>query len=190
MASCFPGKELPSKLSDSTQLFQPMIDMMLSSVASFAPNQQGAAASQNPLKLETELEKRKQQLRQQGVMLTPEKPATKSADKASGSLALPIAGQEPSQQKSPTVQARQHPGRSIKNHIKKLQGQSFLAAQSWAKTFKKNLGANKLSMLSLRSLQWRLLLRLTMPTTSLAKIKPRTCHQTWTADEYYQQDGS
>ena len=66
----------------------------------FAPIQQGAAASQNLIKLETELQKRKQQLRQQGVMLTPEKPATtepKSATSSGpkpGDLPLPVVGQE------------------------------------------------------------------------------------------------
>ena len=53
-----PDKEPPSKNSDSTQFFQPMIDMMLASIASFAPTQQSSAASQNLIKLETELEKR------------------------------------------------------------------------------------------------------------------------------------
>ena len=95
-----PGKEPPSKTNEPTKLFQPMVDNMIQSVDSFAPIQQGAAASQNLIKLETELQKRKQQLRQQGVMLTPEKPATtepKSATSSGpkpGDLPLPVVGQE------------------------------------------------------------------------------------------------
>ena len=151
-----------SKLFDSTQLFQPAIDMMISSIASFAPTQQGAAASQNLLKLETELGKRKQQLRQQGVMLTPEKPATKSADPASsseqkpGSHAVPIAGQQPSQQSSRQPELDYIPEDALSSHVKKLQGQFFCSTvmgenvqEPWEPT----------SMLSLKSLQWKSLLR-------------------------------
>ena len=158
-----------SKLFDSTQLFQPAIDMMISSIASFAPTQQGAAASQNLLKLETELGKRKQQLRQQGVMLTPEKPATKSADPASsseqkpGSHAVPIAGQQPSQQSSQQPELDYIPEDALSSHVKKLQGQFFCSTvmgenvqEPWEPT----------SMLSLKSLQWKSLLRLRMLTTS------------------------
>ena len=61
-----PDKEPPSKTSDSTQLFQPMIDMMLGSISIVRTDTTISAASQNLIKLETKLEKRKQQLRQQG----------------------------------------------------------------------------------------------------------------------------
>ena len=93
-----PGKEPPSKTNELTQLFQPLVDMMIRSVDSFAPIQQGAAASQNLIKLETELDKRKQQLRQQGVLLTPEKSGATVPDSATssghkpGSLPLPVVG--------------------------------------------------------------------------------------------------
>eukprot|EP00439_Symbiodinium_sp_Y106_P029546 s562_g3.t1 len=80
-----PGKEPPSKTNELTQLFQPLVDMMIRSVDSFAPIQQGAAASQNLIKLETELDKRKQQLRQQGVLLTPEKSGATVPDSATSS---------------------------------------------------------------------------------------------------------
>ena len=91
-----PGKEPPSRTNEPTQLLQPMVDKIIQSVESFAPIQQGTAASQNLIKLETELEKRKQQLRQQGVMLTPERPTTAETGSATssghkpGDLPLPV----------------------------------------------------------------------------------------------------
>ena len=74
-----PDKEPPSKNSDSTQLFQPMIDMMLASIASFAPTQQSSAASQNLIKLETELEKRSSNFVSKVLFLPQKKAAPRQA---------------------------------------------------------------------------------------------------------------
>eukprot|EP00439_Symbiodinium_sp_Y106_P010418 s2390_g1.t1 len=109
-----PDKEPPSKNSDSTQLFQPMIDMMLASIASFAPTQQSSAASQNLIKLETELEKR------------------------SSNFVSKIE-----QDDSPLTKLDAIPAGTFSSNAKKLQGQSIPAVQTWCKTFKKTLGATK-----------------------------------------------
>ena len=132
-----------------TQLFQPMIDMMLGSIASFAPTQQGSAASQNLIKLETELEKRKQQLRQQGVVLTPEKPSSSTASAAKstgqhpGHLPLPIAGHAIEHNDTSLTKLDSIPAGTLKSYAKKLQGQFIPAVQSLCKTFKKTLSAAK-----------------------------------------------
>ena len=115
----------------------------------FAPIQQGAAASQNLIKLETELEKRKQQLRQQGVMLTPEKPATTEPESATssghkpGDLRLPVVGQEHQDNDQDLAKLDSTPEDTLKPYVKKLNGQSFPVVQAWCKTFKKTLGASK-----------------------------------------------
>ena len=138
-----PGKGPPSKNSDSTQLFQPMIDMMLASIASFAPTQQSSKASQNLIKLETELEKRGQQLRQQGVVLTPEKGSSSASQHPPGHLPLPIAGHQIEQDDSTLTKLDAIPAGTFSSNAKKLQGQSIPAVQTWCKTFKKTLGATK-----------------------------------------------
>eukprot|EP00439_Symbiodinium_sp_Y106_P037842 s3203_g4.t1 len=108
-----PDKEPPSKTSDSTQLFQPMIDMMLLySVDSEKPS--SAAAS-----------------------------AAKTSGQNPGPLPLPIAGQEVEHNDTQLTKLDSIPEGALKSHVKKLQGQSIPAVQSWCKTFKKTVSADK-----------------------------------------------
>ena len=115
-----PDKEPPSKNGDSTQLFLPMIDMMLASIASFAPTQQSSAASQNLIKLETELEKRRQQLRQQGVVLTPKKRQLFGNPATPGHLPLPIAGHQIEQDDISLTKLDAIPAGTFNSNVKKL----------------------------------------------------------------------
>ena len=170
-----PDKEPPSKHSDSTQLFQPMIDMMLASIASFAPTQQSSAASQNLPKLETELEKRKQQLRQQGVVLTPEKGSSSATQQPPGHLPLPIAGHQIEQDDTSLTKLSAIPAGTFSSNAKKLQGQSIPAVQSWCKTFKKTLGAAKFA--GFEELTEEIASQIDDANSKLTKDKkPRACH--------------
>ena len=95
------------------------------------------------IKLKTELEKRKQQLRQQGVVPTPEKGSSSASQHPSGHLPLPIAGHQTEQVDSPLTKLDAIPAGTFSSNAKKLQGQSIPAVQTWCKTFKKTLGATK-----------------------------------------------
>ena len=152
-----------------------MVDKIIQSVESFAPIQQGAAASQNLIKFETELEKRKQQLRQQGVMLTPEKPTTTETGSATssghkpGDLPLPVDGQEHQHNDQDLTKLDSIPEDTLKPYVKKLNGQSFPVVQAWCKTFKKRW--EPLSTQSLKSLSVKSLLRLKTTTISSQRTK-------------------
>ena len=122
-----------------------MIDMMLGSIASFAPTQQGSAASQNLIKLETELEKRKQQLRQQGVVLTPEKPSSSTASAAKstgqhpGHLPLPIAGHAIEHNDTSLTKLDSIPAGTLKSYAKKLQGTIYPCSAVFVQNIQENV---------------------------------------------------
>ena len=98
--------------------------------------------------LKTQLAKREQQLRAQGVEISPAKPslAAASDDAPLGtSHALPLQASEPQDEPQQGALGRLEIIEQdvLKAKTKNLSGPSIEAVQTWVKTFKKTLGAQK-----------------------------------------------
>ena len=98
-----PQTNLLSKTSDVAALYHPLLTQLLQVLQKYAPVESSSKATQEMVALKTQLAKREQQLRAQGVEISPAKPssATASDEVPAGSArALPLQASEP-QEKPP-----------------------------------------------------------------------------------------
>ena len=92
-----PQTSLPSKTSDVAALYNPLLTQLLQVLQKYAPAEANSKASQEMVALKTQLANREEQLRAQGVELSPAKPAASSEEPPSGSnRTLPLQAPGPS----------------------------------------------------------------------------------------------
>ena len=153
-----PGKELPSKTTDVSSLYAPLINDLIGVLKKHAPAQVASSSSQQLVELQTALMKREQQLMEQGVVLTPKKNEGQSTASASDDQSRPkntesglpvknAAEDDCGPSHSVLSKLDKIPSDIFKSKIKSLEGPSTEAVQTWIKTFKKSLGASKFSQL-------------------------------------------
>ena len=141
---------LPSKTSDVAALYHPLLTQLLQVLQKYAPVAASSMASQEMVASKTQLAKREQQLRAQGVEVSPAKPtvATTSDELPSGSArappsantrGLPLQTSEPQDEPPQAALDRLENIEQdvLKAKIKNLSGPSTGASQMWMKTFKK-----------------------------------------------------
>ena len=144
-----PHTALPSKTSDIGALCYPILAQLLQVLQKYALLETSSKVSQEMIALKTRLAKREEQLRAQGVELSPAKPALSSEEPATGSgHSLPLQSSGP-----PAIEEQPQPGALehldnidqgiLKTRVKRLTGPSVEASQSWLKGFKKTLGNQK-----------------------------------------------
>ena len=143
-----PQANLPSKTSDVAALYHPLLTQLLQVLQKYAPVESSSKATQEMVALKTQLAKREQQLRAQGVEISPAKPslAAASDDAPVGtSHALPLQTSEPQDEPQQGALGRLEIIEQdvLKAKTKNLSGPSIEAVQTWVKTFKKTLGAQK-----------------------------------------------
>ena len=145
-----PQANLPSKTLDVAALYHPLLTQLLQVLQKYAPVEASSKASQEMVALKTQLAKREQQLRAEGVEISPAKPtlATTSDEPPSGSARAPpsantrgLPQDEPPQGALDRLENIEQD--VLKTKIKNLSGPSTEASQMWIKTFKKTLGAQK-----------------------------------------------
>ena len=135
-----PHTALPSKTSDIGALRYPILAQLLQVLQKCALVETNSKASQEMIALKTRLAKREEQLRAQGVELSPAKPALSSEEPAARSgHSLPLQSSGP-----PAIEHLDNIDQGIlKTRVKRLTGPSVEASQSWLKGFKKTLGNQK-----------------------------------------------
>ena len=143
-----PQANLPSKTSDVAALYHPLLTQLLQVLQKYAPVESSSKATQEMVALKTQLAKREQQLRAQGVEISPAKPslAAASDDAPLGaSHALPLQASEPQDEPQQGALGRLEIIEQdvLKAKTKNLSGPSIEAVQTWVKTFKKTLGAQE-----------------------------------------------
>ena len=74
-----PQANLPSKTSDVAALYHPLWTQLLQVLQKYAPVESSSKATQEMVALKTQLAKREQQLRAQGVEISPAKPSSAAA---------------------------------------------------------------------------------------------------------------
>ena len=82
-----PQTSLPSNTSDVAALYNSLLTQLLQVLQKYAPVEANSKASQEMVALKTQLAKREEQLRAQGVELSPAKPAALLGEPSSGSRA-------------------------------------------------------------------------------------------------------
>ena len=143
-----PQTNLPSKTSDVAALYHPLLTQLLQVLQKYAPVESSSKATQEMVALKTQLAKREQQLRAQGVEISPAKPSSAVASEdvpAGPTHALPLQASEPQEEPQ---QGALHRLETIEQDVlkaktKNLSGPSIDAVQTWVKTFKKTLGGQK-----------------------------------------------
>ena len=143
-----PQANLPSKTSDVAALYHPLLTQLLQVVQKYAPVESSSKATQEMVALKTQLAKREQQLRAQGVEISPAKPSSAAASEdvpAGSNHALPLQASEPQEEPQQGALDRLEIIEQdvLKTKTKNLSGHSFEAVQTWVKTFKKTLGGQK-----------------------------------------------
>ena len=143
-----PQANLPSKTSDVAALYHPLLTQLLQVLQKYAPVESSSKATQEMVALKTQLAKREQQLRAQGVEISPAKPSSAAAseDVPPGlNHALPLQASEPQEEPQQGALDRLETIEQdvLKAKTKNLSGPSIEAVQTWVKTFKKTLGGQK-----------------------------------------------
>ena len=143
-----PQANLPSKTSDVAALYHPLLTQLLQVLQKYAPVESSSKATQEMVALKTQLAKREQQLRAQGVEISPAKPSSAAASEdvpAGLTHALPLQASEPQEEPQQGALDRLETIEQdvLKAKTKNLSGPSIEAVQTWVKTFKKTLGGQK-----------------------------------------------
>ena len=147
-----PQANLPSKTSDVAALYHPLLTQLLQVLQKYAPVESSSKATQEMVALKTQLAKREQQLRAQGVEISPAKPSSAAAseDIPPGlNHALPLQVSQPQEEPQQGALDRLETIEQdvLKAKTKNLSGPSIDAVQTWVKTFKKTLGGQKFEVL-------------------------------------------
>ena len=96
-----PQANLPSKTSDVAALYHPLLTQLLQVLQKYAPVESSSKATQEMVALKAQLAKREQQLRAQGVEISPAKPSSAAASEdvpAGPNHALPLQASEPQEE--------------------------------------------------------------------------------------------
>ena len=147
-----PERAAPAKNVDAPSLYAPFVDKILGLVKQYSPEERGSQASQQVVELRTRLEKRENQLRAQGVELSPAKTSGKTSATSSDGVDLPVCAQPTAVEESDSntaqslvVSLNAIQADILKPYVKNLSGTSVDAVQAWLKTFK--LGTKSLLVL-------------------------------------------